>query len=706
MSTYSGLRVFVFLGVVFLFFCHTADVNAQVASLWVSTDIDGYVVDVGDEVTVSFFAEPAGEVPLYITAENIEVISIEGMSEHSDPILPSNYTTDGWGELIVRGVFTGPGDAIVRAHWDRPHPADDFMARADFEVKVPLPPATLEIVSGNNQHGESATALQPFVVMVTDRNGRSLPGVEVAFLHVTFLGGQVTSVNPRTDRLGRAATILTLGPEVGIYQVEASVVGYPSLTQTFTAAATTTAECEIPEPPKPTTLSIVSGYGQEGRPGSHLSHPFVVEVKDQYGEVFSGANVTFSVIQGSGRLSATTVRTNSLGLAQTTLTLGANAGLNMVRASISGISLPQIFTATAIAPVESPIPTTLEIVSGDNQIGEAGMPLAQLFIVGVKDQNNKALKGELITFDVTGGAGGFPVNTTQRIRTDDYGQASVTFTLGSDVGVNLIKATLQTHPSIEPVIFSAIGKSSALPEVYYIESGALYRFTGDEKERLMGREGNWTATSLTVDTRGNKIYWTEREKDKQMGRIRSSSLSGKNVKTLKILNSVPNGIVANPVTRRLYWTSSRGKIQSISVDGRGFEGNLIAGLGMPMHIALAADGSVPPSAIYWTAYDADNESWGIWSASLSGNITKKKFLDLGAVGELRGLAVAGDKLYWAETVGGPRQDPKCVSDWWRCQDAPRMSEGSIPSGIAVDAVGSRLYWTSANGPGSIGVFNV
>ena len=356
MSTYSGLRVFVLLGIIFLLVGGAVDVHAQVASLEVFTDIEGYMVDVGDEVTVTFSAEPAGEVLLYITAENVEVISIQGANEHLAPVLPSNYTTNRNGELVVKGVFTDPEYAFIQAHWDRPHPADDFIARADFEIRVPLPPATLERVSGNNQHGEAATTLQPFVVVVKDRNGRGLSGIDVTF-GITTGSGSLSSTRPSTDRLGRAATALTFGSEVGVYQVEASVVGYPWLMQTFTAAATV--DCEVPpEPSRPTTLSIVSGYGQGGQPGSRLSSPFVVEVKDQYGDAFSGATVTFSPTQGSGRVSATTARTNSFGRAQTTLTLGSSAGVNVVRVTIAGISSsPQVFfTATAIEEPEPIVP--------------------------------------------------------------------------------------------------------------------------------------------------------------------------------------------------------------------------------------------------------------------------------------------------------------------------------------------------------------
>ena len=322
--------------------------------------------------------------------------------------------------------------------------------------------------------------------------------------------------------------------------------------------------------------------------------------------------------------------------------------------------------------------------------------------MGVKDQNGKGLANVNVTFTVTRGGGGFPVNTTRQVKTDAYGQASVTLTLDSNVGVNLVRATLRTRLSTATVTFSAVAKSDALPAVYWIDNGAIYKFRGEQTELLVRHYAGWTATSLTVDMTGNKIYWTERQDSRNVGRIRSASLNGANVKMLKTLNSVPNCIVANPVTRKLYWTSSRGRIQSINFDGRDFKGKLIEGLGMPMHIALAADGSVAPDAIYWTAYDTDNNSWSIWRSSLTHAITKKLVLNLGTLGELKGLAVAGDKLYWAETTGGGQGRIRSASVRGGNIKTLHVLEGSIPSGIAVDAVESRLYWTSANGAGSTG----
>ena len=130
-------------------------------------------------------------------------------------------------------------------------------------------PRMLTIVSGDLQEGSPQTPLgNPLVVLVRDQDGDALSGVDVTF-RVTRGDGSLSRPTARTGGTGRAETTLTLASESGIHQVKASVVGFSSLTQTFTAAAT--AECEVPSPPRATTLRIVSGNNQSGEVGKPLA---------------------------------------------------------------------------------------------------------------------------------------------------------------------------------------------------------------------------------------------------------------------------------------------------------------------------------------------------------------------------------------------------------------------------------------------------
>ena len=208
----------------------------------------------------------------------------------------------------------------------------------------PPKPTTLAIVSGNDQIGEAGTPLsQQFVVGVLDQNGKPIQDISVTF-RVTNGGGQLTGGKSQTidtDEYGQARTTLTLG-SVGANRVEASVAGLPK--QTFNATATPREE---PQPPEPTTLAIVEGNAQIGQPETDLLSPFVVEVRDQYGELYSGATVNFRVIAGGGSLSRTTAQTDENGRASVILTLGAKTGGNQVVASVETIPLTQTFMAEA-----------------------------------------------------------------------------------------------------------------------------------------------------------------------------------------------------------------------------------------------------------------------------------------------------------------------------------------------------------------------
>ena len=310
-------------------------------------------------------------------------------------------------------------------------------------------PAKLEIVSGDYQLGDTRKPLElSFVVVVKDRNDNPLSNIVVAFRVTKGTGGRPLPTTARTNSMGRAATTLTLGSESGIYQVEAKVVNFPSLTQTFTAAATDTIVGEVPEPnPKPTTLFIVSGSAQTGDPGTPLSEPFIVAVQDQYGNPLSGVTVKFSVTEETGgRLShPLTPRTNADGIAATTLTLGPKPGANLVVATVEGITPNQTFMAIAIGsddpePAE-PTATALSIVEGNAQQGHLGDQLDDQLVVKVYDQNGDPLKGVSVNFSVRNGS-----LTKTQVKTDQSGLAQTKLTLGQEAGITEVTASVNGIP--------------------------------------------------------------------------------------------------------------------------------------------------------------------------------------------------------------------------------------------------------------------
>ena len=111
--------------------------------------------------------------------------------------------------------------------------------------------------------------------------------------------------------------------------------------------------------PHPQVLAGLSGDGQEAAPGSQLTEPLVVEVRDQHGEVYPGAVITFSLAGGSGTLSTLSDTTDADGRAAAILTLGEEPGTYTVVATVADLE-PVTFTATAQATPD---------FDGDGEIG-------------------------------------------------------------------------------------------------------------------------------------------------------------------------------------------------------------------------------------------------------------------------------------------------------------------------------------------------
>ena len=108
----------------------------------------------------------------------------------------------------------------------------------------------------------------------------------------------------------------------------------------------------------PQTLVKVSGDNQQGLTNAPLNNPFVVELRDQNGNVLAGVPVTFTVTAGDGKLSGRFTVENAItdanGRAQSTLTLGPNPGTSTVAVSIAG-SEPVTFNAVGVGTPTTPI---------------------------------------------------------------------------------------------------------------------------------------------------------------------------------------------------------------------------------------------------------------------------------------------------------------------------------------------------------------
>ena len=300
-----------------------------------------------------------------------------------------------------------------------------FTATATIPTPPTPPPEPTRLVKISGEvllaaPGDSLT----FVVELQDLDGNPKPKVDVNFI---FFGDATTgSLNPmsaETDADGRVQTTLTLTDDAtGEYIVEAFNSDDFGVYVDFTVSVDTS-------PRTATRLAKISGDDQNGFTGEALVNPFVVEVRDQFDDPLAGVAVTFAVTAGSGALSATTAMTDANGQTASTLTLGTEPGANTVEISVEGVSETVVFSAEA--SLLPPAPTTLSIVSDDNQTGLTGETLADPFVVEVLDQYGNPISGVTVTVTVLGDDG---VLSTETTTTDANGRAEITLTLGTEPG--------------------------------------------------------------------------------------------------------------------------------------------------------------------------------------------------------------------------------------------------------------------------------
>ena len=143
-------------------------------------------------------------------------------------------------------------------------------------------------------------------------------------------------------------------------------------------------------------LQEISGNNQTGEIQSTLPLPLVVQLNDDNGNPVENEAVVFRVVQGNGGLGVNAdrsqvVMTNPSGQAQASFTLGSRVGVGVdrVRARAVGFAGEVVFcTQTTGLP-----PDSINVVSGSNQRGEIGAPLAQPLIVVVTDAGQNPGRG-------------------------------------------------------------------------------------------------------------------------------------------------------------------------------------------------------------------------------------------------------------------------------------------------------------------------
>ena len=515
-------------------------------------------------------------------------------------------------------------------------------------------------------------------VTATNAGGRAR-NVSVT-LGITTGGGTLSPSLVTTNTNGTAISILTRGRALGDnYFVTATADGYTQRSVLAAGERVVISETQISAtgstpPAQPgasgvaAELNVDDGNQQVGSLNSRLAEPLVVEVVDANDNPVENAesgSVQRSAAGGSRRARHARMKTASLRRPSHRPPLDASGFRQVSRVSMTGRRSSFRAESQQMRWKKSQATT---------RAGPQATHLRTPFVVEVQDEDGEPLTGHSVTFSVTAGGGSLSETSATA---DEDGRAETTLTLGSERGVNSVRASVAGadpvifNTSIDPKILVAVANR---PVMYWIDSGMLSGLTGAKAAKI-------AESANDVAVGGGKVYWTE-QTGESSGTINSANLDGTVVKELVSIRSVPMGIAVDTAGSKVYWTASSGKIKRANLNGSGSE-TVLQDLSDPTDIAVSN------GFIYWT--EGGNS---IRRVNMSGQkIVIDVAVNLDTVG---GLAVGGGKVYWTEQTGASSGTVN-GANLNGTNFGTLASTLSVPMGVAVDTAGSKLYWTSSSG---------
>jgi hypothetical protein len=289
--------------------------------------------------------------------------------------------------------------------------------------------------------------------------GRTTPDF-VAFGYDRF-NNLNTTWSPSWGTTSGLGSIISIGGDAvsgynASYKAGTTQVGHDNITVTDTSTSVSNQSCIRVLPGGPYLLVKVSGDLQAGTVNSPLSNPFVVQVRDQYGNVLAGEDIYFNVtttgLNGDGAFSPSgnssiVVVSDFNGTSRALLELDSMVGTNTATAEFAPTSLGRVtFNSTGLADSLArlyidPVQVNLTVnatqkfnLTGTDQYGNS-VPLsgtfwktnAGMFITNSSNQATlRASKTPGAGLFVGGSVGGLFANATVNILPDVLDKIMVT----------------------------------------------------------------------------------------------------------------------------------------------------------------------------------------------------------------------------------------------------------------------------------------
>lgn len=257
-------------------------------------------------------------------------------------------------------------------------------------------------------------------IRATDTQGRALPDVPVHWTAEEH--ASVRGLAERTDSLGEARAIWTLGPSSGTQRLRVRL-GAGTSVPLFSVRATATAGA-------PAAIEVVSGDAQHGRVGKTLEKSVVLRVRDAAGNPVAAAPVSLRPREGA--VEDSTPVADSLGRVRVRWRLPGEAGPVRLVAELADGADTLSLTATAVAGA----PANVTFDDADGPV-TPGKRLPKPVTAHVTDVYGNPIAGAVVVFRA---ASGTAVPT--KVATDSKGVARTRWTLGREDAEFVLRASV------------------------------------------------------------------------------------------------------------------------------------------------------------------------------------------------------------------------------------------------------------------------
>jgi Domain of unknown function (DUF4082)/Bacterial Ig-like domain (group 1) len=317
--------------------------------------------------------------------------------------------------------------------------------------------------------------------------------------------------------------------------------------------STATASADITITPKTantTTLKINSGNNQQGIVGTTLPLPLTVLATDSAGNKVANASVQFTTT--AGQLNPTTAKTDSNGIASTSLTLGTVTGTAQVKGSLTGVSPVTLSESAIPGPV-----ARLSLITTPTQ-APVGTPITFNAALYDKYGNQATTTTTPVIASVTGVSGTFfPSNTI----TPSYGQVFATFTPTTAGSATANLTVSGTSITVNQPLTSTSTVSQSQPQSLFTSQTPQIPSATDNTSYEMGMKFKASVAGKIQSVR----YWKpSSETGSHVGRIWSTS--GQLLATINFTNETASGWQTATLSTPLSLTANTTYIVSVNAN--------------------------------------------------------------------------------------------------------------------------------------------